>query len=115
VGNGARLMFRFEDLPEIVLGEYHRVFLGRRSQAQVADVDQVSPQGQMGSMFFEDAERKQTGPLGALDGLNEVCSRELFPSSREPGLRPGAGCHHEQKEEERKQSPEKLWSFHETS
>ena len=86
VGHRARFMPGLEDLPEIILRKYHRVFLFRRVQRRVAYIQQIGPQRQMRSMFFQNAERQQAGAVRFPDGLAEIGRRQFFPLGRALGL-----------------------------
>ena len=87
VGDRSRLLLGFEDLPEVVLGKDHGVFLLNRVQRGEANVEEVSAQREMRTMLFDDAEGKQTDSLRLVNGLHEVGSRELLPLGGEFGLR----------------------------
>src|SRR2546430_13965915 len=56
VGDRAWLMFRFENLPEVVLGKDDRVFLLGGVEGGVAHVEQIVAQGQMRAVLLQNAE-----------------------------------------------------------
>ena len=87
IGDGSGLMTRFENLSEIIFGKHYGILLPGGVQGCVTHVEQIGPQGQVWSMFFQDAERQNAGTLRLFDCFDEVCAGEFFPVSREFGLR----------------------------
>ena len=83
VGDRARLLLRFEDLPEVVLGKHHRVLLPDGVHHRVTHVEQVGAEGQMRPVLFEDAEGQHAHALRLMDGLHEIAGGQLFPFGRE--------------------------------
>ena len=73
VRDGPRLMLRFEDLTEVVLGKHDGVLLLRRIDRDVAHVDEIVAERQMRAMLLHDAERQEAGALRTRDGILEVC------------------------------------------
>jgi hypothetical protein len=59
IGDGARLVLGFGNLPRKVLGENDGVLFLRCVLRHIARVQQISPERQMGPVLFEDAERQQ--------------------------------------------------------
>src|SRR5580692_2479860 len=79
VGNGARLMPRFQNLPEVVFGKHHRVLLFGRMKDLISDLQQISPERQMGAMLFQNPERQKASGLGLFDCRPELGSGQFFP------------------------------------
>src|SRR5580698_3739391 len=68
VGNGSRLVFGLENLPEVILRKDHRIFLFRGMQGCITHLEQIRPQRQMCAMLLQDAERQKAGALRLLNG-----------------------------------------------
>src|SRR5580692_8986842 len=67
VRNGARLVPRFQNLPEVVFRKHHRVLLLGRMKDLISDLQQIGPERQMGAMLFQNPERQKASPLGLFD------------------------------------------------
>src|SRR5439155_4423861 len=87
VGNRAWLMFRFENLPEVVLGKDDRVFLLGGIEGGVAHVEQIVAQGQMRAVLLQNAEWEQARALRPGDAVAELGRRQLLPMHRQFVLR----------------------------
>jgi hypothetical protein len=72
VGDGAGLLAGFKDLAEVVGREDDGVFLLDGVEDGEADVEEVSAEREMGAVFLDDAEGKDAGALGLVDGGDEV-------------------------------------------
>src|SRR5437868_1082412 len=77
----------FEDLPEIIFGKDHRVFLRRSLQRNVAHIQQIRTERKMRSVFYQNAKEKKARALGLLDSRTKIRGGELFPFSGELALR----------------------------
>jgi len=86
VGDRARLMFRLENLPEIVFGKDDGVFLLGGIERCVSHVEQIVAQGQMQPMLLQNAEREQAGALRPGDGVVELGRGQFLPMDRELAL-----------------------------
>src|SRR5258707_6142659 len=86
VGDGSRFVLGFKNLTEIVLRKNDGVLLLHRLQRCVAHVQKVRAEGQMRTVFFQDAERQQTSAFGKLDGIAKVRRSQLFPFDGKFGL-----------------------------
>lgn len=75
-------MLSFENLPEIVLGEDHGVFLLGRVYYCVTNIDQVGAERKMRPVLLDNAEGKHARSLRLLNGRNEIPGREFFPLHR---------------------------------
>ena len=89
VRDGARFMAGFEDLPEIVFGKNYRVLLLCGGQSGVTNVQQVSPQGEVRPMFFENPEWKETCPVRSLNSAAEFGCAQFSPMDGKIRLRQG--------------------------
>jgi len=96
IRDGARLVFGFEDLAEVILGEDHGVFLRGGFERGVAHVEQVGAKREMRSVLFENAEGEQARSLRALNGGRKVGGGEFLPFGGHLRLRAGV-CGREQK------------------
>ena len=74
VGDSAGLMLRFENLAEIIFGENDSVFLLRRMQRDITNIDQIGAERQLRSMFFENSKWQHTSALALLDAAGEIGS-----------------------------------------
>ena len=74
VGQGAGLLARFEDLPEVVFGEDDGVLLFHSVHHGEANVEQIGAERQMRSVLFDDAEGQNADALRLVDGLHEIGS-----------------------------------------
>src|SRR5437667_4802893 len=88
VCHGSGLVLGLENLAEVVLRKYHRVLLIGRMQSRIAYIEQIGSQGQVRSMFLQNAKGQQACSLGLLNGAAEVRGSQFFPMGREFGLRP---------------------------
>ena len=79
ISDGSGLVARLKNLPEVIRRKDHDVFLSCGVLRGVADIDQVIPEWQMGTMFLNNADRQQTSSLRLLNRLDEIRSGELFP------------------------------------
>src|SRR5207253_8323791 len=83
VGHRAWLMFRFENLPKVVLGKDDGVFLLGGIEGGVAHVQQVVTQGQVRAVLLQNAEGEQAGTLRPGDAVAELGRRQLLPMHRQ--------------------------------
>src|SRR5690242_9913625 len=83
VGDGSRLVFGFEDLAEVILGEHNRVFLFHGFERSVADVQQICTHGTRWAVLLDNSEWQQTDTFGLLDRFDKVRTGQLFPISRQ--------------------------------
>ena len=75
VRNGARLVLRLQNLPEVVLRKHHCVLLLGCMQSFITDFQQVSSQRQVGAMLFQNLERqKKASPLGLIDSRSNLAA-----------------------------------------
>src|SRR2546426_498704 len=86
VGDCAWLMFRLENLPEVVLGKDDGVFLLGGIERHVSHVEQIVSQWQMQPMLLQDAEWEQARGLRTSDGVAEVTCLLPFGILEKHGL-----------------------------
>jgi hypothetical protein len=72
VSDGAGLLAGFEDLAEIILGEDDGVFVFDGVEDGEADVEEVSAEGEVGTVLLDNAEGEDACALGLMDGGDEV-------------------------------------------
>src|SRR5205807_5895651 len=83
VGHRAWLMFRFENLPKVVLGKDDGVFLLGGIEGGVAHVEQIVAQGKMRAVLLQYAEGEQARTLRPGDAVAELGRRQLLPMHRQ--------------------------------
>src|SRR5438270_12291590 len=77
-----------ENIAEVALMKYHRVLQIGRMQSRIAYIEQIGSQGQVRSMFLQNAKGQQACALGLLNSATKVRGSQFFPIARELGLRP---------------------------
>src|SRR5439155_1588927 len=75
VCHGSGLVLGLENLAEVVLRKYHRVLLIGRMQSRIAYIEQIGSQGQVRSMFLQNAKGQQACALGLLNSATKVRGR----------------------------------------
>src|SRR5205814_9985211 len=88
VCHGSGLVLGLENLAEVVLRQYHRVLLIGRMQSRIAYIEQIGSQGQVRSMFLQNAKGQQACALGLLNSATKVRGSQFFPMGGEFGWRP---------------------------
>ena len=97
VRDGAGLVLRFKNLPEIIFWKNHGIFLLHSMQSRVAHVQEIRAQWQVRPMLFQNAEREQAGPLRLLNRSAKVFRGQLFPFRRQLGLATRGKDHEQEK------------------
>src|SRR5436190_16364605 len=82
VGDGTRLVLRFKDLSEIILGKNYGVFLLGGMQNRVADVEEIGSQRKMRPVFLNDSEREHATASRKRDAAEEIGCGQLLPVNR---------------------------------
>jgi hypothetical protein len=72
-------VFGFRNLAEIILGENYCILLLRCVESGVTNIEEISAQGKVRSMFLKNSERKETNSLRPLNALTKISGSEFFP------------------------------------
>jgi hypothetical protein len=79
VGNRARFVLGFENLPKIIFGKDDGEFLLDGVQRSVPNVEKVRSERKMRAVLFQYAERQDADAFRLGDGVPEIGGGELFP------------------------------------
>ncbi len=79
VSQSSRLVFRFKDLTEVVLGKNNRILLLDAVLDGMADIDEIVAKRQVRTMLFDDPERQYACALPFLKALLKFMGSHLLP------------------------------------